>query len=705
MASSDIDQKYLAHIASMTSATHPLLAAPFYSLLGLSSMLSARVHKAKKMRRLDLSRDTPSLIHYQHIIWLVREGLEILEADVLPHTMNGKLGAEATVLAARLRASFYHLLSLFHNEPPASQVPPPRSSSRNDTATGVLGVSHRHNNSKSSIVSEKFSPKANQSKSKNGTTGRTPTLRDPVASATSDASFITNPYASNRPSSAVSSPAPPPGLGGPTIAPRPSAFLFPPMNFLPITESHFVNADRAATALLPGSHPLRLSTAVEHCAFIWDCLHDFQYARRLARQTIRAVYHAKEGMDDEDFEEAAKMVDQLGKIMKRRSWDGAIRPAGEGIPEQIQEETPQSQISPLAHAVPIREGGMAQFTPPPPMEQVSLTTQERGIIRRSEGDKHVEGYLRKHKVFQLFRCLKKWLPIRTQVRKKCILPRGPVRVEDQQDVPVRRIQVDDQLNVTDRSRETRSFQDHMGHMVPEPPTPFLAPKYYSSTAVLRRLRRCPAPIDTGLANRRVNYLPRVQRSSPSPCGPCPLDLDKSLPPTPCSSSPTCASSCPLRPRPAPIDTDKANGAAWSHVVDEYVWSPRVHRKKTDMIRNIGGLSRFRNEAFPPIEGATQNCWPEWRLLPTSIQFITGQVITTPMWRYVQPCDVFDREKYEAAVQERDEDLLVGTFQKSKRDYEHMAVEGKLLYEKLKVKWECKMAQIEAQSRAQQQQHT
>ncbi|KAK8174898.1 hypothetical protein BC567DRAFT_97694 [Phyllosticta citribraziliensis] len=683
MAASDIDQKYLAHIARLASATHPALAGPFYQVLGLSQMLSARVLKARKMRRLDLTRDTPSLNQYQHIIWLVRECLEILENKILPHIMNGQLGAEATVLTAKLRASLYHLLSLFHNHPPVSQVPLPRSSSasRGETTPGVLGQSHRHNNSKSSIVSEKFSPKANQGKSKNGSGGRTPTLRDPVASATSDASFITNPYANNRPGSAVSSPAPPPGLGGPIIQTPPSAFLFPPMNFLPMTESHFVNADKAATTLLPGSHPLRLSAAIEHCAFIWDCLHDFHYARRLARQTIRAVYHAKEGMDDDDFEDAAKMVDHLGKIMKRRSWDGAVRPVGEGfpertLPEQTQEKpSTQKQFAVLQEPL-IEEEVPAQVAPPSIKLPKNLTTQESFIEQEyekagggSRGFAYLDEHLRKPTTIQFQSSLKRRLPMNTQVQQvrnendpsptsslRFTHPLGPEPVDDQLD------DLDSLLSDMDSEYDDESFRMRKTGGPARECSPNTASLRNTGSAILQpsapeRSMEVTSPRKTGGAipeptapECSLNVASPLETSGAIPQPSAPV----SAPEGSLGATPSRSSTASARQRPAPIDVEKANDSK-NQVVDEYEWSPRKHRQKSFMLRNKRGMARFRNEAFPPLDGARLEGMPVLTQVPTEYRQPNGEIGVFQQWRWVQPTTILDQEKYDAAIKRREEE--------------------------------------------------
>lgn len=53
------------------------------------------------------------------------------------------------------------------------------------------------------------------------------------------------------------------------------------------------------------------------CAFLYDCLHERDKSRSLAKVTIAEVYNAQEGMDDDMFEDAAELVGILGRMMKR----------------------------------------------------------------------------------------------------------------------------------------------------------------------------------------------------------------------------------------------------------------------------------------------------------------------------------------------------------------------------------------------------
>lgn len=62
---------------------------------------------------------------------------------------------------------------------------------------------------------------------------------------------------------------------------------------------------------------MKLSVRVEFAAFLYDCLHERDQSRAMAKRTIKEVYEAKEGMDDDMFEDAAELVSLLGRMMRR----------------------------------------------------------------------------------------------------------------------------------------------------------------------------------------------------------------------------------------------------------------------------------------------------------------------------------------------------------------------------------------------------
>jgi hypothetical protein len=327
MASLDFDQKFLGRIAKQTSDSNPFLSGALYQILGLSVLLARRLIRARKLRKLDTSRDTPSLSAYQHILWMSREGLSILELYVLPYAQDNQHGPECRVLSVKLRASFYHIFCLFHNQPPVTTT---NMASTDPRAPGApLQLSPKNGNGR------KADPHGLSPSSKRA--GKQPTLREPIDSIVSETSFVTNPYATGGPVG-TPSPAPPinapPGLN-PIPIPQPSSFILPPLNFVPLASGYFSTATSYATSFLPGSHPLRLSVALEHSAFLWDCLHDHEASRRVARRAIKDVYRAQEAMDDTEFEDAAELVGILGRMMKRKSFEGTPRVGGMGSPEPV----------------------------------------------------------------------------------------------------------------------------------------------------------------------------------------------------------------------------------------------------------------------------------------------------------------------------------------------------------------------------------
>jgi hypothetical protein len=371
MASSDVDQKYIGRIAHFTRKRNPIVSEAFYQILGLSVILSRKLYRARRLRRLDTTRETRSLQLYHHIIWLSKEGLAILEAYILPYTQDGQEGPECQVLAAKLRASFLHIFCIFHNDPPitaasgsASFIP------GGDDLTPTAG---RHSDYYSGSGYESMTPLKDTTPPKRNSRGRMPALRDPINSVTSDASFLTNPYAGEQPGDSPpqehSAPMFPPGLNRPSSMPHPSAFILPTRNFVPIARTYFTQASSAAATLLPGAHPLRLSTALEHAAFLWDCVRDHEGSRQLSRYTIR---HLKDGEDedvsDEAFEDAAEMVQILGKLMRRRSFESTPRTGHPDSSDISTGPSSSSQFPPIlrpeqARSPPVRETGPLRGEP------------------------------------------------------------------------------------------------------------------------------------------------------------------------------------------------------------------------------------------------------------------------------------------------------------------------------------------------------
>lgn len=110
MVGSEVDQKYLGNYAKLVGTQNETLSAVLFKVLGLSTILSKKLVRARKQRKLDPTRTTKSLDLYRHIIWMAREGYLLLNEDVLPFVLNFR---ELKVLALKLKASFLHIFVLF----------------------------------------------------------------------------------------------------------------------------------------------------------------------------------------------------------------------------------------------------------------------------------------------------------------------------------------------------------------------------------------------------------------------------------------------------------------------------------------------------------------------------------------------------------------------------------------------------------------
>jgi hypothetical protein len=283
MALSDVDLKFLGQFARNIESDNELLGKTLFRLVGNFTMASPLVIKARKERRLDTTRISSSITNYERIIWYARESLTLLDQYVLPMVANY---TELKVLVYKLRASCYHLYVLFHNHP----------------AISLKGV-------QISTPPGLKSPRSRLDKGKAIDRG-TPTPPD-------------------RPSSVQPTH---PLEGGPVGGHKPEGadFLIPGVDYREKATECFLEATAYAEKLLWGSHPLRLSVKVEFTAFMYDCLHERERSRQLAKATIAEVYNAQEGMDDDMFEDAAQLVGLLGKMMRRGLGSGESSGGGSG---------------------------------------------------------------------------------------------------------------------------------------------------------------------------------------------------------------------------------------------------------------------------------------------------------------------------------------------------------------------------------------
>lgn len=310
MASSEVDQKFLGRLAKAVEQDNPLLSSMLFKILGLSLNLAHQLVAAKKSRRPDPSTSPLFLKRVLHIIWLSREGLVMLQQYVIPMVGNY---VELKVLAYKLRASFHHIFVLFHNQPPVSNM-------------------------------ASWTPEAREAAIASAARAEAEEKKTTI----SDGDVISRPSSVQPTHPLEGGPVgPPPGFET-HVALLPPSFLLPEQDYLPTAHQHFQEAVKLADELLWGSHSLRLSVKTEYAAFLYECVHDTEASRRLAKDTIAEVYDATEGMDDDMFNDACELVTVLGKMMKR------------GLGSSNNTLRSKDQISNPASA--------AKQTPPPGME-------------------------------------------------------------------------------------------------------------------------------------------------------------------------------------------------------------------------------------------------------------------------------------------------------------------------------------------------
>lgn len=220
----------------------------------------------------------------------------MVEQYVLPMVDNY---VELKVLSYKLKASFFHIFVLFHNDPAVND-----RINRRRSRSGSFDA----------LFPDPLSPRLSKSSSRDP---HSATRSPPTGRQRSPAISLGGPVSATTRT--------PPGLPIPTYpymngsaqSPPTATFLLPLRDYRKDALNAFNDANQLAERLLPGSHPIRLSVKVEFVAYLYDCLHEAEQSRKMARMSIRQVYEAQEGMDDESFEDAAEMVGILGRMMKR----------------------------------------------------------------------------------------------------------------------------------------------------------------------------------------------------------------------------------------------------------------------------------------------------------------------------------------------------------------------------------------------------
>ena len=275
MASNEVDQRFLGHYAQRTEQFNFGIASVLYRILGLSVLLSKKLIRARRQRKLDNTRDTKSVLLYHHIIWLSKQGLSLLKdiifkiLDEQPYTRYHEL----RVLTYKLIGSFYHIFVLFHNQPSMYQ-----------TAASLT----------------------NKMKTDRGSIRKSP---DPLQGGP-----VRNPSPSGSTTAPISKPS--------------ASFLLPARDYTIDASQWFGRAAELADRYLTGSHPLRVSVKTEYAAYLYDCLHDGSASRRLAAQSLRDVYSDDQSMDDESFQETARLVIILDKMKRRGAGSGTSSAKG-----------------------------------------------------------------------------------------------------------------------------------------------------------------------------------------------------------------------------------------------------------------------------------------------------------------------------------------------------------------------------------------
>lgn len=472
MAVHDVDQKLLGRLAQEVKYANSALSGALFQVLGLSVLLTKRLQRARRLRRLDPSRDTKSLELYHRIIWMSREGLAITEL-ILPHVDSGQYGITLRIFAAKLRASFYHVFALFHNTPPVTQRPLTSSGYAQQQSLSPNAVAQAATGAQLKVSPPRGAGKDDSHLS---VRQRATALRDTIPSMTSEASYITNPYARDSPI------PPPPGLI------NRSTFILPSVDFVPMATVSFKNALEIAVSFLPGSSPLRLTIALEYCAFLWDCVQDHEESRRLASKTIREVYREQAGMDDQEFEDAADLVGTLGRMMRRKSNDpspriGAPSPtnpvrAGMTSSQPAQRGSTAHGVSSPAHSPSQTQ---TQLSPTPFAQAPVLPLQSQTAV---SGPDHSQGPRQAHERGEgqgLF------MPLSTYQQPSVLATRPPEELES--------------AVLAGRSRDTTT---------PSPPPPPPPPK--TEDDLPRTSYTPPSPPRTATPQRQI---PRRPVGSPS----------------------------------------------------------------------------------------------------------------------------------------------------------------------------------------------
>lgn len=280
------EQKLLGALAKEWNRSYPVMSSDLYKILGITTTLHQRLNTMAQYRKSTsvAQYEVEALLH--HILWLVREGLAVVESRIMPFTDQGQRGRMLQVMTAKLRASFYHVLSKYHNE-----------SAQNSATAGAKVTTTTH------------------------LTTTTPRLRTsthllkpspPENTTSSSTSFLTNPWVSDASKGIL------PPLNRPfswkleTLSGDIDKFIMAKQDHIPRTKILFQSASTLALRLAESS-PLRLAIALEYCIFLTECAHDVATAGTTARQALKECYESGAHIDEDDFQDAGILVLELKK--------------------------------------------------------------------------------------------------------------------------------------------------------------------------------------------------------------------------------------------------------------------------------------------------------------------------------------------------------------------------------------------------------
>jgi len=289
----DIEQKILGGLAEEWKRSQPVFSSDLYKILGITTMLHGRVTTLRTYAKSSTVTQNEVRALLDHVLLLVNRGLALVESRIMPFTDQGQRGRMLQVMTAKLRASFYHTLSLHHN----GRLPSP-------------------------------APLSNRAKPETHTPSATPRLlaiaqqlksSPPENTTSSGTSFLTNPWA--QPADANKGNVPPedrPYSWGLTPLPpigNVDKFIMSKQDHIPRTSILFQSASTLAKRL-PGSATLRLAVILEQSIFLAECVGDEVAAEALARQGVNDCYAAEEGIEDLNFDDAVVLVTALRKYAK-----------------------------------------------------------------------------------------------------------------------------------------------------------------------------------------------------------------------------------------------------------------------------------------------------------------------------------------------------------------------------------------------------